>query len=334
MSGLVILHRISPLIGWTPVSHMVNLAQQELGASLRVAPENSSRISRQVARLRGRRAASGRPHLLFVAMTAADLRHAITSTGWRDSYDSCAVWIIDSFHTDLINPRDLKRHFDQIFVTRRNDVDAFCAATGLPTEVLPWGCDALGLCAIAPPRDLDLLRVGRQPPVWEDDTAAARDCAAQGVAFHGRPPMGVSDDEVAHLFSWYARSKFVLASSNLVSPADYVHKTEEYVTARWTDALAAGAIVAGVPPKSDQSYSDMLWPEAVLEIPLNSRAAGLEVIAEALADWSPARAKFNRQQALARLDWRHRFARLADFFSLEAPQLHKSLSLIESKLNE
>ncbi|MGX9350694.1 hypothetical protein ACS3QZ_05800 [Shimia sp. W99] len=329
MSDLVILHNVSPHIGWAPINHLISLACSELGATAIRAPENTSRLARQMARLRTRRHSSGKPHLLYIAMTAADLRHAITSPGWRDGYDKAAVWIIDSFHTDLANPRDLRGQFDQVFVTRPNDMDAFAIASRLPTQSLPWGSDVLGLGSSSPDRDLDLLRVGRQPAAWEDDDDTATDCAARGISFHGRPPMGTSEDEMAHLFGWYRRAKFVLASSNLVSPAAYVHKTQEYVTARWTDALASGAIVAGVPPRTDRTLGAILWPEGLLDIPLTSRADGLDVIADALRHWSPELAHYNHLQALRKLDWRHRLAVLADWYSLPAPALEKSLKTLQ-----
>ncbi|MEP2530680.1 hypothetical protein [Shimia sp.] len=332
MTELTILHNVSPHIGWAPINHLISLACHELGATAVRAPENTSRLSRQMARLRSRPCNSGKPHVLYIAMTAADLRHAVTSPGWRDAHDKAAVWVIDSFHTDLVNARDLKGQFDQVFVTRPNDVSAFATTSGLPTTCLPWGSDVLGMGGYQEPRDLDLLRVGRQPPVWEDDDAATTDCACQNIQFHGRPPMGTSDDEMAHLFSWYRRAKFVLASSNLVSPAAYVHKTQEYVTARWTDALANGAIVAGVPPKTDQTYSDLLWPEATLEIPLSSRADGLKVLTDALHNWTPDLSRHNYEMALARLDWRHRLAQIAEIFSLPAPTLHNSLAKLKGSI--
>jgi hypothetical protein len=325
MSGLVILHKVSPHIGWAPINHLISLACSELDATAMRAPGDGSGFARHLARLRRRRPVAGKPHVLFIAMTAADLRFALTTPGWRDGYDRAAAWIIDSFHIDHANRRDLAGQFDHLFVTRPNDAAAFAAISGLPTTILPWGSDVLTLGSGTPERDLDLLRVGRQPPVWEDDTAAAAEGAARGILFHGRPPMGKADDEMAHLFSWYKRARFVLASSNLVSPAPYVHKTEEYITARWTDSLAAGAVVAGVPPRGDASFASLLWPEAVLDIPLFSRAEGLDVIREALDRWTPDLAHHNHVQARKRLDWRHRLALIAEHFSLSAPRLEASL---------
>ena len=52
-----------------------------------------------------------------------------------------------------------------------------------------------------------------------------------------------SQDALLHSL---ARAKYTLAFSNLVDASDYTHRSRAYITGRWTDALAHGAIVAGV----------------------------------------------------------------------------------------
>jgi hypothetical protein len=105
-------------------------------------------------------------------------------------------------------------------------------------------------------------------------------------------------------------AKFALAFSNRVSPSVQTHPTREYITGRWTDALAAGATVAGIPPRCD-SITSLLWPEALLDIETVSRGDGLEKIATASRAWMPSRARINYLRSLERLDWRWRFEKLA-----------------------
>jgi hypothetical protein len=118
-----------------------------------------------------------------------------------------------------------------------------------------------------------------------------------------------------------AGARFVIANSNLAAPAPYTHRTEEYITARWTAALACGAIVAGVQPSGDASMARLLWPGAVLDfdrIDLNQDVAAL---AEARAVWAPKDAVHNHPKALARLDWRWRLAELLARLGLDIPSL-------------
>ena len=45
-----------------------------------------------------------------------------------------------------------------------------------------------------------------------------------------------------------SKTKFALAFSNRVSPEGHTHPEWEYITGRWTDVLASGVSVAGIPP--------------------------------------------------------------------------------------
>ena len=111
----------------------------------------------------------------------------------------------------------------------------------------------LDLGSSAACRPVDLLRVGRQPDAWDDDQRSDAACRLAGLRFAGRPPFfpeNFKDSSAGHrdLCARYARAKFVLAHSNIVAPASYTHPSKEYISARWTDALAAGSVVAGIPP--------------------------------------------------------------------------------------
>ncbi|WP_368187623.1 hypothetical protein [Aestuariibius sp. HNIBRBA575] len=302
---------------------------------LHVRPTYLDHKATRLARLRShlitRTPRYHKPNLLFVTTIAADLPAALLSKNWRDGYNKAAVWIIDAFHTSHLKPRWFQKNFDRIFVMRPNDVAPYAAATGLPVDVLPWGTDALGLGFSHGDKPIDLLRVGRQPMLFDHDYDTKVACNDKGLIFSGRPPFGSNDQShIPNLFSHYQKAKFVLASSNLVSPAPYVHGSQEYLTARWTDALAAGAIVAGQAPHSDRAFSDLIWPEATLDIPMTDRNAALAKIRTAVDRWSYDLAKFNADCALKRLDWRLRFAQLADYFSYSTSTLDKSLKTIRS----
>ena len=77
----------------------------------------------------------------------------------------------------------------------------------------------------------------------------------------------------ASLMERLSRAKFTLSFSNAVSPASYTHPTREYLTGRWTDALASGAVVAGIAPAC-AATAELLWPAATLELATVDRADG------------------------------------------------------------
>jgi hypothetical protein len=56
----------------------------------------------------------------------------------------------------------------------------------------------------------------------------------------------------------------------------------------------------------------LLWPGATLEISPTDLEVGVRELAAASEHWSPNIARRNHLLSLERLDWRHRFATLAD----------------------
>ena len=199
---------------------------------------------------------------------------------------------------------------------------------------MPWGADVLRLGSVAGEREFDLTRVGRQPPEWDNDKTSAASCEALGLRYQGRTPI-LDDPAESHraLTRLYGGSKFMLAFSNAANPTNYTHPARQYLTARWVDALAGGATVAGILPQSPEIQS-MLWPEATLELGTVEREAGLAKIADAVAAWTPAKAVYNYQMSLGRLDWRWRLLAIAKVLGEPAPKLLAEIDLIRNRLSD
>jgi len=176
---------------------------------------------------------------------------------------------------------------------------------------LPWGSDVLQFGSANAGRTVDLLRFGRQPPEWDNDAANAEQCLSRGLNFHGRPASyDDATENERQLMRSLSQAKFTLAFSNRVSRSVQTHPDREYITGRWTDALASGSTVAGIPPRSE-SVESLLWPQGLLDLGTASRAEGLEIVATAVRAWTPALAALNYRKALEVLDWRWRFQVLA-----------------------
>ena len=172
---------------------------------------------------------------------------------------------IDSFWEEWI-PRLAKysRNFDHFFVTNPEDVPPWRKRTGTPTSVLPWGTDALGLGSPRADRETDLIRVGRQPKDWDDDDLNARSTAQFGIRYRGRPPLLKDPREnQAALMRAFADARYALCFSNTVDRLGYTHQGREYVTARWMDALASGAVVSGITPRCEV-VRELFWQGALL----------------------------------------------------------------------
>jgi hypothetical protein len=253
---------------------------------------------------------------------------------WRRSFSRVVAWVFDSFWTNWIPPwATATRIFDHVFVTEREDLHTWRRKIHAPVDWLPWGSDVLNLGSSNPARDIDLLRFGRQPKEWDDDLANERVCQSSGINFHGRP-QSLSDatDNERGLMGMLSQAKFALAFSNRVSPNPQTHPTREYITGRWTDALAAGATVVGVPPRSD-SVQSILWPGALADVGTVNQTEGLKVIDSMVRAWNPDCARHNYIRSLETLDWRLRFKTLAEALDVHSLRLDTELARLTKAIH-
>jgi hypothetical protein len=272
---------------------------------------------------------------LLVCTGPSDLAKILNIQDWRKRFGPVGAWIIDSFWTDHI-PKTipLANMYDLLFVTSLEDVDTWKRVTGVPTSWLPWGTDALRLGSGEPHRKWDITRVGRQPPEWEEDQSASGAAALIGIKYRPRPASnGLNTLQNQRLMmDVYADTRYVLAFSNIVNPEPYTHPTRQYLTGRWVDGLAGGAVLAGVPPKGEGTHQ-LLWKGATLDFDSIRLDEGLRSLAAALPQWTPQVALKNYAMALRKLDWRWRFKVLADGFGLRPVLLENELDLLKDRIS-
>jgi hypothetical protein len=321
--------------GWEPVTYMVHLAAELLEAELFLYDtcNTPGRFGQLEYLLLKRQREKGHESCLFVCPNPVTFLNLSEIEGWRKRFRFFAAWVIDSFWLEWI-PGVIKssRPFDHIFVTTEEEIPEWTRVMKTPTTCLPWGTDALRFGGRNTERAWDLTRVGRQPPEWEDDSLIEQRCLARNLRFHGRPKFfGDASKNQEMLMEFYGQTKFQLAFSNLVNPAEHTHPSREYLTARWVDALACGAVLAGVAPKVP-SLNRLLWDGATLDLGSTRVEDGLQVITDAVHDWKPEHAQNNHQKALERLDWRWRFSALADVFHESPKRLNDELQHLQQRI--
>lgn len=317
---------------WNVLNAMAALMARLLDARLEVVPATRRRGRLELlAGLLPRR--RGEDTLLFILPEPVDLQSILRPDHWTRGYGCVAAWVTDAWWTERIPHVARGRgHFDRIYVTEDELVDPWADATRTQVSCVPQGTNALDWGSAAPDRPVDLQRIGRQPAAWDDDVRNAEWAERDGVHYAGRPPFITEADEAMRsLLAQQARAKFVLAFSNRVSPAEYTHPTREYLTGRWTDALASGASVAGVAPDTSVTRR-LLWPEATLTLDPHDVPAGMQTLGAAVRDWRPATALRNHLGALERLDWRWRARQIADDLGLDAPTLTDELTRLGSRI--
>lgn len=318
--------------GWYPILHMQRLMAELLSANVHdISGDSIGRVRMFLNRSLPRQSSDDDHIGVFLVCSAHGAQKAISAARSLGGFSRSVLWIIESFWTEAAayERRHIDRHFDLVAFTQGYDADVYGKLFGRRAICLEWGSDVLNLGGAGAKREIDLLRLGRQPPSWENDMETARASTARRIRFAGRPPPDAK--EVSTLMrDHYGHAKFVLAHSNLAAPAPYTHPTKAYITARWTDALASGATVAGTPPENDLALLD--WPDAILPVPYDDREAGLDRIASAVAGWTPRVAERNYLGALRKLDWRWRFRKLASALEVSDARLDQSLRELEARI--
>jgi hypothetical protein len=316
--------------GYLCIFHMARLAAELLNGELIVLPPGSPTLTDKLAGILLPRKRS-RTSCLLICPSPAALSSILLVQNWRENYGRIVGWVYDSFWPNLIPPWvRASRIFDHVFVTEREDLNTWRQKLRAPVDWLPWGSDVLNLGSSNPTRQLDLVRFGRQPKEWDDDLVNARACQSLGLNFLGRPPsFSDATDNERGLMERLSKTKFALAFSNRTNPTTQTHPEREYITGRWTDSLASGATVAGIPPRSE-SVQSLLWPEALLDIGTVDQTEGLKVIASAVREWTPERAQLNYVRSLETFDWRWRFKTLAEALDTHSPKLDAELARLQN----
>ncbi|GAA2557599.1 hypothetical protein GCM10009861_16990 [Neomicrococcus aestuarii] len=282
-------------------------------------------MPRSISRERGKNA-------LLIVGVPGQLYALLENPLWLGKYDHVAVWVIDSFWNERI-PKVLRgtRRIDWIWVTDSNDVADWQKFFGSRVGVLPWGADTKAITSDYPlcSKNIDLLRIGRQPIAYEDDELTQADASKLGVLFAGRPSFGSNEDESnQNLHSALSESKSVLAFSNIYDTTTYTHPTKEYVTGRWMDSLAHGAAVAGVLPNTETARS-LVPPIGRIPLDPRDRGNGLRSVREWVQDWQVETSIEIRKFAIENLDWRHRLSAVDRHFGLHSDRLANEVLELE-----
>lgn len=326
--------------GWEPITYMANLAAELFEAELVVLDSKMPKamMAKLEMFLLKRNKSIGDEACLMICPDASSALKITQIKGWRKRFRCLAVLVIESYWVNRI-PKAVKlsRPFDHIFITSEEDLQAWTETMQTPTTYLARATDVLRLGGAningdSSDRNWDLTRIGRQPPEWADDKTTNKLCADLNLKFHGRMKgYDTAEKNQIALMQLYQQSKFLLAFSNTAHKDHYTHPVRQYITERWTDALACGAIVAGIAP-NEPSIKRLLWDGATLELDSIKINDGLEIIAEAVKQWKPEQALKNYQLALERLDWRWRFAEIAAVLNEHPTKLKEEIKMLEQKI--
>ena len=264
------------------------------------------------------------PHELF-ALNAVD--------GWRRRSRFAAAYLCEAWATLLpVYLLELLKPFDHIFVGVKSSVDAVARVTGRPCSYLPMGVDALEFCPFPaePHRTVDICGIGRRSRVthesllrfsndrgwfyYYDTTRAGIQGSTQTVTFRVTSPR----DHRRLLASLLKRSRYFIANRAWADRPNLTGGNDE-IAARFYEGAAAGAIMVGEAPDSDDFRAQFGWPDSVIRMAFDSPHAG-EVIAKIDADADRA-ARIRRNGVVHSLrthDWVYRLRKVFDAAGLPA----------------
>ncbi len=251
---------------------------------------------------------------------------------WRQRCGKAACFVME-YWTHQFNPDyllELLAPFDHIFVGTLNSVDKIAAVTGRPCSFLPPAADVLRFSPLPKPPDrhIDVLNLGRRSEITHEallEMAGKRQIHYfhDTVAPSGANKMQRSfcvDDPAAHrqlLAAHLQRSRYFVANRARANEAEYAQHLDE-ISYRFYEGAAAGVVMIGEAPRTENFRKQFDWEDAVFHVPFNAPD-----IAERLAalDADPARMaaarRRNLHQSALRHDWVHRIRRVFEVLDLK-----------------
>ncbi len=253
--------------------------------------------------------------------TSYELYSLATIPDWRKHCDKAACFITEVWphwlHGYLV---DLLSAFDHIFIGCRNSVQDVARITGRPCTYLPLAVDVLRFApeSLDQPRPIDVCNIGRRSPVTHGaliqlaeqqhdffyyyDTVAAGGADLKDRTFRVENPQ----EHRCMLATTLRHSGYYIANRSYVNKPEFTAISDE-ISARFYEGAAAGTVMIGEPPRTEEFKSQFDWPDALIRMPFDCADIG-KFVADLSRDRDricSARRNNIRESAL-RHDWLHR----------------------------
>jgi hypothetical protein len=343
------MRQVADLVGYVAMYEFEDLVIESTGARLGKFADidglEGSRIIYRIARrvsgspevadavklARGAIPLDGRYDMLLAVFNHPHELYALNAVrGWRERCRFAACYLCEAWERQLpAYLLELLRHFDHVFVGVLGAVNSVASLTGRPCTYLPMGVDAIRFCPYPdlPARVIDVCGIGRRSPVTHQ---ALLQWAKERQGFYYYDTIYVGGTNVS--FRVLNPPEHRMLYSNLLKRSRYfianrawadqpaITRGKEEIAARFYEGAAAGCVMVGEPPDSDDFRQQFDWPDAVVRSPFHSPDIG-ELIAHLDGD----RARCGRIRrdgvvnALLKHDWVYRLRRILDIAGLRPP---------------
>jgi hypothetical protein len=276
----------------------------------------------------------------YVCMTPNGLADLQSFQGWRKRSRKCAAFIFETWSSWL---RRERRHlkaldeFDHVFVFNRASLPNLQRYTSAPCTFLPAGTDCIAASPypLNPRRVIDVYSMGRRS---EDNHRQFLEMAEASEIFYVfDPEIGtrVFDFEHARILTlnMIKRSRYFIAYDLSVGPKGLDAGGEQALPARLFEGAAGGAVMLGSTPRCPEFEQLFDWPDALIEIPVESGDVRAEFRRIETDPGRLARASFlNATQSLRRHDWVYRWEHVINTLGLDASEGMERRKLMLSDL--
>jgi Glycosyl transferases group 1 len=214
---------------------------------------------------------------------------------------------------------ELLAEFDHVFVGIRHPVEEVARIVGRPCTYLPLAVDVLRFSPLPepPPRTIDVCNIGRRSPVTHE---ALIRLARERKMFYYYDTVAVSgagmkqrtfrvDDASEHrllLAGLLQRSRYYIANRGRVNEPEVTMGRDE-ISGRFYEGAAAGTVMLGEPPRTEEFERQFGWSDPVIRLPFDSPDVD-RVLTE--LDRDPERLarirRDNARNAALRHDWVYR----------------------------
>jgi len=220
--------------------------------------------------------------------------------------------------------------FDRIFIGIRHPAEDVARVVGRPCTYLPLAADVLRFAHFPDPpaRAIDVCNIGRRSQVthaallrlarerrifYYYDTVRASGERGKQMTFS----VGNAAEHRLLLANVLRRTRCYVANRARVNEPEMTEGKEE-ISGRFYEGAAAGAVLIGEPPRSDEFRRQFDWQDAVIRLPFDSPDVGafLEALEADPARLARIRAA-NVQQAALRHDCVHRLGAVFETLGLE-----------------
>ncbi|HLK83024.1 MAG TPA: glycosyltransferase [Xanthobacteraceae bacterium] len=259
-----------------------------------------------------------------------ELYSLATIPNWRQRCRKAACFITEVWSQLL--PKyllELLSAFDHVFIGNHHCVKDVARMTGRPCTYLPLAVDVLRFApaSIDQPRPIEVCNIGRRSLVTHrallEEAERTRSfyyydtVAASGADLKQRTfKVDNAHEHRGMLATILKHSRYYIANRSYVNQPEFTAGRDE-ISGRFYEGAAAGTVMIGEAPRSEEFKRQFDWPDAVIHAPFDSPDIG-HILAD--LNGAPERLRAARRnnvrEAALRHDWLHRIQVVFDTLGL------------------